>query len=115
MLSFKCRYCLRQKKTSFAVLLKYSYDSELKYSLQRLGLDYVDLYQIHRLDPFTPMEEIMEAFHDVVKSGKARYIGVCTMDAWQFERLQNIVERHGWTKFVTMRNQYNLIYREELQ
>ena len=56
----------------------------------------------------------MEAFHDVVKSGKARYIGACTMDAWQFERLQNIVERHGWTKFVT-RNQYNLIYREELQ
>ena len=81
--------------------------------LKRLGLDYVDLYQIHRLDAFTPMEEIMEALHDVVKSGKARYIGACTMDAWQFERLQNISERNGWTKFITMQNQYNLIYREE--
>ncbi|MBQ6775206.1 MAG: aldo/keto reductase [Synergistaceae bacterium] len=87
--------------------------SEIDHSLKRLGLDYVDLYQIHRLDAFTPMEEIMEALHDVVKSGKARYIGACTMDAWQFERLQNIAERNGWTKFITMQNQYNLIYREE--
>ena len=87
--------------------------SEIDHSLKRLGLDYVDLYQIHRLDPNTPMEEIMEALHDVVKSGKARYIGACTMSAWQFERMQNIAERHGWTKFVSMQNQYNLIYREE--
>ena len=87
--------------------------AEIDHSLKRLGLDYVDLYQIHRLDPNTPMEEIMEALHDVVKSGKARYIGACTMSAWQFERLQNIAERHGWTKFVSMQNQYNLIYREE--
>ena len=87
--------------------------AEIDHSLRRLGLDYVDLYQIHRLDPNTPMEEIMEALHDVVKSGKARYIGACTMSAWQFERLQNIAERHGWTKFVSMQNQYNLIYREE--
>ena len=87
--------------------------AEIDHSLKRLGMDYVDLYQIHRLDPNTPMEEIMEALHDVVKSGKARYIGACTMSAWQFERLQNIAERHGWTKFVSMQNQYNLIYREE--
>lgn len=87
--------------------------AEIDHSLKRLGLDYVDLYQIHRLDHETPMEEIMEALHDVVKSGKARYIGACTMFAWEFERLNNIAEKHNWTKFVSMQNQYNLIYREE--
>lgn len=87
--------------------------AEIDHSLKRLGLDYVDLYQIHRLDHNTPMEEIMEALHDVVKSGKARYIGASTMFAWEFERLNNIAETHGWTKFVSMQNQYNLIYREE--
>ena len=87
--------------------------SEIDKSLRRLQMDYVDLYQIHRLDAHTPMEEIMEALHDVVKSGKARYIGASTMFAWQFERLQNIAESHGWTKFVSMQNHYNLIYREE--
>lgn len=87
--------------------------SEIDKSLKRLQMDYVDLYQIHRIDPGTPMEEIMEALHDVVKSGKARYIGALTMYAWQFEMLQNIAERNGWTKFVTMQNQYNLMYREE--
>ena len=87
--------------------------SEIDKSLKRLQMDYVDLYQIHRIDPGTPMEEIMEALHDVVKSGKARYIGALTMYAWQFEMLQNIAERNGWIKFVTMQNQYNLMYREE--
>lgn len=87
--------------------------TEIDHSLRRLGLDYVDLYQIHRLDPFTPMEEIMEALHDVVKSGKARYIGASTIFAWQLERLQQIAERNGWTKFVSLQPQYNLIYREE--
>lgn len=87
--------------------------SEIDKSLKRLGLDYVDLYQTHRLDPATPTEEIMEALHDVVKSGKARYIGASTMYAWQFERLQNTSERNGWTKFVSMQNHYNLMYREE--
>jgi Predicted oxidoreductases (related to aryl-alcohol dehydrogenases) len=87
--------------------------AEIDHSLKRLGLDYVDLYQIHRLDHNMAWEEIMEALHDVVKSGKARYIGASTMFAWEFERLQNIAEKHGWTKFVSMQNQYNLIYREE--
>ena len=87
--------------------------AEIDHSLKRLGLDYVDLYQIHRLDHNMDWEELMEALHDVVKSGKARYIGASTMFAWEFERLQNIAEKHGWTKFVSMQNQYNLIYREE--
>ena len=87
--------------------------AEIDHSLERLGLDYVDLYQIHRLDANTPMEEIMEALHDVVKSGKARYIGASTIFAWQLERMQQIAERHGWTKFVSLQPQYNLIYREE--
>ena len=87
--------------------------AEIDHSLRRLGLDYVDLYQIHRLDHETPMEEIMEALHDVVKAGKARYISASVVFAWEFERLNQIAERNGWTKFVSMQNQYNLIYREE--
>lgn len=82
-------------------------------SLRRLGTDYVDLYQIHRWDPTTPIEETMEALHDVVKAGKARYLGASSMYAWQFAKAQHVAERHGWTKFVTMQNHYNLIYREE--
>ena len=87
--------------------------NEIDKSLKRLGMDYVDLYQIHRPDPNTPFEETMEALHDVVKSGKARYIGACTMYTWHFQKMQNIAEKHGWTKFVTMQAQYNLMYREE--
>ena len=75
--------------------------AEIDHSLKRLNMDYVDLYQIHRLDANTPMEEIMEALHDVVKSGKARYIGASTIFAWQLERMQQIAERNGWTKFVS--------------
>jgi aryl-alcohol dehydrogenase-like predicted oxidoreductase len=82
-------------------------------SLKRLGLDYVDLYQIHRWDPRTPIEETMEALHDVVRSGKARYIGASSMFAWQLAKAQHVAERHGWTRFVSMQNHYNLIYREE--
>ena len=82
-------------------------------SLRRLKMDYVDLYQIHRWDPRTPIEETMGALHDVVRSGKARYIGASSMFAWQFSKAQHIAETHGWTKFVSMQNHYNLIYREE--
>jgi aryl-alcohol dehydrogenase-like predicted oxidoreductase len=82
-------------------------------SLSRLGTDYVDLYQIHRFDPRTPVAETMEALHDVVKAGKARYIGASSMYAWQFATAQETARRHGWTPFVSMQNHYNLIYREE--
>jgi aryl-alcohol dehydrogenase-like predicted oxidoreductase len=82
-------------------------------SLERLGLDYVDLYQIHRWDDETPIEETMEALHDVVRSGKARYIGASSMYAWQFGKAQAVASRNGWTRFVSMQNHYNLIYREE--
>ncbi len=82
-------------------------------SLKRLGMDYVDLYQIHRWDYNTPIEETMEALHDVVKAGKARYIGASSMYAWQFAKAQHVAAMNGWTKFVAMQNHYNLIYREE--
>jgi len=82
-------------------------------SLARLGTDYVDLYQIHRFDPDTPVEETMEALHDVVRAGKARYIGASSMWAWQFAKMQHVAERNGLTKFVSMQNHYNLVYREE--
>lgn len=82
-------------------------------SLKRLGMDYVDLYQIHRYDNATPIEETLEALHDVVKAGKARYIGASSMYAWQFARALYLADRHGWTRFVSMQNHYNLVYREE--
>ena len=82
-------------------------------SLARLDTDYVDLYQIHRFDPNTPVEETMEALHDVVKAGKARYIGASSMWAWQFSKMQYTADLHGWTRFVSMQNQYNLMQREE--
>ncbi|NJP45329.1 aldo/keto reductase [Actinacidiphila epipremni] len=87
--------------------------SEIDHSLRRLGTDYVDLYQIHRFDPVTPVEETMEALHDVVKAGKARYIGASSMYAWQLSKAQYVAERHGWTRFASMQNHYNLLYREE--
>jgi len=87
--------------------------SAIDASLKRLGTDYVDLYQIHRWDNNTPIEETMEALHDVVKSGKARYIGASSMSAWQFAKAQYTAERNGWTRFVSMQPQYNLVYREE--
>ena len=82
-------------------------------SLTRLGTDYVDLYQIHRWDPTVPIEETLEALHDVVKAGKARYIGASSMYAWQFSKALYLASRHGWTRFATMQNHYNLLYREE--
>ena len=87
--------------------------SAIDASLRRLGTDYVDLYQIHRLDPDTPVEETLSALHDVVRSGKARYIGASSMAAWQFTRALYAADRHGWTRFVSMQNHYNLVYREE--
>jgi len=86
---------------------------EIDASLARLETDYVDLYQIHRWDPDVPIEETMEALHDVVRAGKVRYLGASSMYAWQFATAQHIAETHGWTKFVSMQNHYNLIYREE--
>jgi aryl-alcohol dehydrogenase-like predicted oxidoreductase len=86
---------------------------EIDNSLRRLGTDYVDLYQIHRWDYDTPIEETLEALHDVVKAGKARYIGASSMYAWQFCTALHVAEQHGWTRFVTMQNFYNLLYREE--
>lgn len=82
-------------------------------SLRRLGTDYVDLYQIHRWDPETPIEETLEALHDVVRSGKALYIGASSMYAWQFARSLYLADLHGWTRFISMQNHYNLVYREE--
>jgi aryl-alcohol dehydrogenase-like predicted oxidoreductase len=82
-------------------------------SLRRLGTDYVDLYQIHRFDPNTPVEETMEALHDVIKAGKVRYIGASSMWAWQFSKMQYSADLHGWTRFISMQNQYSLIQREE--
>jgi aryl-alcohol dehydrogenase-like predicted oxidoreductase len=82
-------------------------------SLSRLGTDYVDLYQIHRFDPDTPVEETIEALHDVVKAGKARYLGASSMWAWQFAKMQNAAQDNGWTRFVSMQNQYSLMQREE--
>ena len=87
--------------------------SAIDASLERLDMDYVDLYQIHRWDSRTPIEETMEALNDVVRAGKARYIGASSMFAWQFAKAQNIAADHGWTRFVSMQNHYNLVYREE--
>lgn len=87
--------------------------SEIDASLRRLGTDYVDLYQIHRWDPHTPIEETLEALHDVVKAGKARYLGASSMWAWQFSKAQHLARANGWTPFVSMQDHYNLLNREE--
>lgn len=87
--------------------------SEIDNSLRRLGTDYIVLYQIHRFDPFTPVEETMEALNDIVRAGKARYISASSMWAWQFAKLQHAAELNGWTKFVSMQDQVSLVYRAE--
>src|SRR5437879_5190080 len=87
--------------------------TEIDASLRRLGMDYVDLYQIHRWDYTTPIEETLEALHDVVKSGKVRYLGASSMFAWQFCKALSLADLHGWTPFVSMQDHYNLLYREE--
>lgn len=87
--------------------------SEIDKSLKKLGMDYIDLYIIHRWDENTPIEETMEALHDLVKAGKVRYIGASSMATWQFQKANYVAEKNGWTKFVSMQNHYNLLYREE--
>jgi aryl-alcohol dehydrogenase-like predicted oxidoreductase len=87
--------------------------AEIDHSLRRLGTDYVDLYQIHRFDRATPIEETLEALHDIVRAGKARYIGASSMYAWQFAKMLHTSELNGWTRFVSMQDHYNLLYREE--
>ncbi len=87
--------------------------AEIDNSLRRLGTDFVDLYQIHRFDRATPIEETVEALSDVVKAGKARYVGASSMYAWQFSKMLHVAEEHGWARFVTMQDHYNLLYREE--
>lgn len=96
-----------------AGLSRKSIMAEIDHSLRRLGTDYVDLYQIHRWDPTTPVEETLEALHDVVKAGKARYLGASSMWAWQFAQALYLADANGWTRFATMQNHYNLLYREE--
>jgi aryl-alcohol dehydrogenase-like predicted oxidoreductase len=108
----KLRYAAR-KAPNVGGLSRKAVLFEIDASLQRLGMDYVDLYQIHRWDPHTPIEETMEALHDVVKSGKVRYIGASSMAAWQFAKAQQVATANGWTRFVSMQPEWNLLYREE--
>ncbi|MBQ7606946.1 MAG: aldo/keto reductase [Desulfovibrionaceae bacterium] len=109
----KVRFDMRKDRPNGGGLSRKEIFAEIDKSLKRLGMDYVDLYQIHRPDLAVPFEETMEALNDVVKSGRALYIGASTMYAWQFQKMQNIAEKHGWVKFVSMQNHYNLMYREE--
>ncbi len=108
----KVRYAAR-KAPNVGGLSRKAILFEIDASLQRLGMDYVDLYQIHRWDPHTPIEETMEALHDVVKAGKARYIGASSMAAWQFAKAQQVARQNGWTPFVSMQPEWSLLYREE--
>jgi 1-deoxyxylulose-5-phosphate synthase len=112
VLATKVFYPLEEGPNAGGLSRKHIFDA-VDASLRRLGTDYVDLYQIHRLDRDVRMEETVEALHDVVKAGKARYIGASSMYAWQFAKLLYLADRHGWTRFVSMQNHYNLVYREE--
>jgi len=112
VLATKVFYPLEEGPNAGGLSRKHIFDA-IDASLRRLGTDYVDLYQIHRLDRDGRMEETVEALHDVVKAGKARYIGASSMYAWQFVKLLFLADRHGWTRFVSMQNHYNLVYREE--
>jgi aryl-alcohol dehydrogenase-like predicted oxidoreductase len=99
--------------TTYPGLSRTAIYTQVEASLKRMDTPYMDLLQIHRFDPNTPIEETMEALHDLVKSGKVRYIGASSMWATQFAQMQACAERHGWTKFISMQNHYNLLYREE--
>ena len=108
----KAFYPVKEGPNSRGLSRKHLFDA-IDDSLRRLGMDYVDLYQIHRFDPDTPIEETLSALNDIVKAGKARYVGASSMAAWQFAKMLHVSDRHGWTRFVSMQNHYNLIYREE--
>ena len=108
----KVRYASR-KAPNVGGLSRKAIFHEIDASLQRLGMDFVDLYQIHRWDPHTPIEETMEALHDVVKAGKARYIGASSMAAWRFAKAQQVAAANGWTQFISMQPEWSLLYREE--
>ncbi len=108
----KVRYASRQAP-NIGGLSRKAILFEIDASLRRLGMDYVDLYQIHRWDPHTPIEETMQALHDVVQAGKARYIGASSMAAWQFSKAQQAAQQNGWTRFVSMQPEWSLLYREE--
>ena len=109
----KVYFPIRKNVPNSAGLSRKAIMAGIDASLRRLGMDYVDLYQIHRWDYGTPIEETLEALHDVVKAGKARYIGASSMFAWQFCKALHLAQSNGWTRFVTMQNHYNLLYREE--
>lgn len=113
VIATKVNGSMRAKDPNAAGLSRKAVMTEIDASLRRLGTDYVDLYQIHRFDYTTPMEETLEALHDVVKAGKARYIGASSMYAYQFCKALYLADLHGWTRFVSMQNHYNLLYREE--
>ena len=107
------RHAMRPGSPNGGGLSRKAIMSEIDSSLRRLGTDYVDVYMIHRLDGNTPLEETLEALHDVVKAGKARYLGASSMHAWQFAKALHLQERHGWARFVTMQDHYNLLARED--
>jgi aryl-alcohol dehydrogenase-like predicted oxidoreductase len=112
VIATKAFYPLREGPNERGLSRKHLLDA-IDATLQRLGTDYVDLYQIHRFDYESPIEESLEALHDIVKAGKARYIGASSMYAWQFAKMLHTADAHGWTRFVSMQNHYNLVYREE--
>lgn len=113
VITTKIRHVMRPDSPNGGGLSRKAIMSEVDHSLRRLGTDYVDVLMIHRLDSETPLEETLEALHDVVKSGKARYLGASSMHAWQFAKVLHLQERHGWARFVTLQDHYNLLAREE--
>src|ERR1700678_781098 len=112
VIATKVRHVMRPRPNGSGLSRK-AIIAEIDHSLRRLGTDYVDLYQIHRMDHATPIEETLEALHDVVKAGKARYLGASSMHAWEFSKALHLARENGWTPFVSMQNFYNLLYREE--
>ena len=112
VIATKVYYAMREGPNARGLSRK-SILTEIDASLRRLGTDYIDLYQIHRWDKYTPIEETLEALHDVIKAGKARYIGASSMYAWQFSKSQYVARLNGWTRFASMQNHYNLLNREE--